>query len=186
MTIKFDEEINENTFSESSVAVISCANPNETHSKEALLVAYQCFYNGLSPHLYYFSPDTTKEKEDRRTITKNGIAVTHFGSSPECTFNAIQTLGKYKSRTWIGIAPELSEESNIAREGVIWLWSQKPSRDIIYNNMGLDMAIVHWGHDYLHNVKLVVCQAKDEKILYSKKVNVIAEEETLSNTKIFI
>jgi hypothetical protein len=52
--------------------------------------------------------------------------------------------------------------------------------------MGLDMAIVHWGHDYLHNAKLVVCQVKDEKILYSKKVNVIAEEETLSNTKIFI
>ena len=160
------------------VAVIACGEPNGRHSKEANLVAANCFFNGLNPHLFYFSPHTSRFLTNKKFLTHNGFPVTICGSTPQASFETIQKLGQFYTRTWIGIAPDVPETYDVTREGVLYLWRQKPERDIIYNNMPMEDVLMNWGFDHLKNVKLVVCQTVSEKILYPKDICVASEAET--------
>jgi len=172
-------EAQDNQFTPSrEVAVIACGEPNGRHSREANLVAANCFFNGLNPHIFYFSPHTSRFLTTKKFITQSGFPVTVCGSTPQASFAVIQKLGEYYTRTWIGIAPEVPETYDVTREGVLYLWRQRPERDIVYNNMPMEDALVNWGFDHLKNVKLVVCQTTSEKILYPKDISVVSEAET--------
>lgn len=160
------------------VAVIACGEPNGRHSREANLVAANCFFNGLNPHIFYFSPHTSRLLTSKRFLTNSGFPVTVCGSTPQASFEVIQKLGDFHTRTWIGIAPDVPDTYSVTREGVLYLWRQRPERDIVFNNMPMEDALVNWGFDYLKNVKLVVCQTKTEKILYPKDIVVISEGES--------
>jgi hypothetical protein len=77
----------------------------------------------------------------------------------------------------MGIAPIVPESYSVTREGVLYLWKQRPSRDIVYNNMPMEDALSSWAFDYLKFTKLVVSNTESEKILYPKDVVVISNTE---------
>ena len=168
------------------VAVIACGEPNGRHSREANLVAANCFFNGLNPHIFYFSPHTSRFLINKRFITQNGFPVTVCGSTPQASFEVIQKLGGFYTRTWIGIAPQVPETYDVTREGVLYLWRQKPQRDIVFNNMPMEDALINWAFDHMKNVKLIVCQTNSEKILYPSSYSVISEKESQTQIRSFL
>ena len=146
------------------VAVVCCGEHNGKHSDATYLLAKNCYINGLYPHIFF---------------TKQGFPVLVGGSTPQANFELVQLLGSYGSRAWMGIAPPIPESYSVTREGVLYLWKQKPARDIVYNNMPMEDALVNWAFDYLKFAKLVICKTSEEKILYPREVPVISEVEAL-------
>jgi len=180
---ELEEQGNQFT-NKSEVAVIGCGEPNGRHAEQTQLVASNCFYNGLIPHTYYFSPNTTRLLTNKKFLSSSGLPVTICGATPQASFEIIQKLGNYKTRTWVGIAPEVPKTYDVTREGVLYLWRQEPARDIIFNNMPMEDALSNWAFDYLKYVRLVVCKTESEKILYSSEVSVISEKQTIRGTSI--
>jgi hypothetical protein len=180
---ELEEQDNQST-PRSEVAVIGCGEPNGKHSKVTQLVAANSFYNGLIPHIYYFSPNTSRLLTNKKFLSSSGFPITVCGSTPQASFEIIQKLGNYETRTWIGIAPEVPRTYDVTREGVLYLWRQTPSRDIVFNNMPMEDALSNWAFDYLKYVRLVVCQTDSEKILYSDQVKVISEKQSTSSITI--
>jgi len=161
------------------VAVIGCGEPDGRHARETQLVAANCYLNGLTPHIFFFSPNTTRILTNKKFLSSSGFSITVCGSTPQASFETIQKLGEFPTRTWIGIAPDVPQTYDVTREGILYLWRQKPQRDIIYNNMPMDEVLSNWAFDYLKNVKLVVCQTTSEKMLYPSDVAVISENESM-------
>ena len=161
------------------VAVVCCGEHNGKHSDATYLLAKNCYLNGLYPHIFFFSPNTCPLLLNKKFITKQGFPVLVGGSTPQANFELVQLLGSYGSRAWMGIAPPIPESYSVTREGVLYLWKQKPARDIVYNNIPMEDALVNWAFDYLKFAKLVVCKTSEEKILYPREVPVISEVEAL-------
>jgi len=180
---ELEEQDNQST-PRSEVAVIGCGEPNGKHSKVTQLVAANSLYNGLIPHIYYFSPNTSRLLTNKKFLSSSGFPITVCGSTPQSSFEVIQKLGNYHTRTWIGIAPEVPRSYDVTREGVLYLWRQTPSRDIIFNNMPMEDALINWAFDYLKYARLVVCQTQHEKILYKQEVKLISEKESTRSLSI--
>jgi hypothetical protein len=166
------------------VAVIGCGEPDGKNSKQTHFVASNCFHNGLVPHIYFFSPNTSRLLTNKKFLSSSGFPITVCGSTPQASFETIQKLGNYITRTWIGVAPSVPKTYDVTREGVLYLWRQTPARDIIFNNMPMEDVLINWAFDYLKYARLVVCQTEAEKILYSKDVTVISESQSSSSITI--
>ena len=101
------------------------------------------------------------------------------GKSTTAILDIFYRLTEFRLRSWVGIAPQITEKDAIIRAGVEFLWKQEPRRDFIFTNMKMDDVILHWAFDLLKEPNQVITQTKDEKILYPIGANVISIHETL-------
>lgn len=160
-----------------TIAVVSCSMTNGVHSSATFLMTENCRANGLIPHTFFFSPHSSPFLLNKKFLFKSGLPFWVGGSSPQASFEIVQMLGQYGSRAWLGIAPNVPENYSVTREGLLYLWKQRPARDIVYNDQPMDDALINWAFDYLKFAKLVICQTEDEKILYPSDVNVISQSD---------
>lgn len=159
------------------VAIVCCGDPNSRHAWSATFLAEDCFQHLIYPHLFFFSPHTAKEKQNKKFLNEHGHPVWFCGSSQQAGLEIIYKLSRFRIRSWVGIAPQVPESYSVIRTGIQFLWKMRPARDIIFTDMTMDDVLMNWAFDDLKHTMQVICQTNSEKILYPIGTNVISFSE---------
>jgi hypothetical protein len=158
-------------------AIICCGDTKSRHANSSVFLADDCIGQSIFPHLFFFSPHTSNEKKNTKILSSKGYPVWFCGNSQQACLDVIYKLGKFKMRSWVGVAPDLPERYNISREGIEFLWRMRPARDIVFTDMNMDDVLLNWAFEHLKHTRNVICQTEDEKILYPLGTKLVSIHE---------